>query len=114
VKSTDIAKNVLPAVAKVMTLQLADNPNSPSSMQIIKTFDLGGCSDPDGTAAKKYDSVINLCEITQSPLIQAVVTPDVQVYDANGNYAPNAKNQAPDSLSVGIAFEAVSGTFTRP
>ena len=32
-------------------------------------------------------------------IIMAVLAPDVQIYDANGNYAPNKANSRKDSLS---------------
>ena len=43
--------------------------------------------------------------------IQAVFAPDVQIYDANGNYAPNKTNAMKDSLSIGFGFTAVRASF---
>jgi hypothetical protein len=40
-----------------------------------------------------------------------VLAPDVQIYDANGNYAPNPLNTVKDSLSVGIGFTAVAANY---
>jgi hypothetical protein len=31
-----------------------------------------------------------------------------------GNYAPNPKNTVRDSLSLGLGFTAVKGSFARP
>jgi hypothetical protein len=33
------------------------------------------------------------------------------MYDASGNYAPNAAGTTKDSLSIGLGFTAINATF---
>jgi hypothetical protein len=54
---------------------------------------------------------IDICEVATSGLIQNVLAPDVQMFDAAGNYHPNPTNANKDSLSIGLGFTAVPATF---
>ncbi len=129
IRNTDVQTTVLPKVASLMTARVAGcaaagvdmgggggtdggtgtGPEcDATAMTMEMTFDIGGC----GTA-KANDYVIETCEVANNSLIQGVLQPDIQVFDANGNYAPNpAKNATKDSLSVGIGFTAVAAKFT--
>lgn len=114
VKSSDVDKNVIPAVATLLTQSVQQAPGTPSSKQILAFFDNGHCTNPNGTMAKAKDNVIDPCEVAQSPIIQTVLAPDVQIYDASGNYAPSPQNKNPDSLSVGLGWSAVQASFVQP
>ena len=106
IKSADIQTGIIPAVAQLLTMRLKADPTSASSKQIAGIFDTGGC----GTA-KPNDGIIDTCEVANNSIIMAVLAPDIQVYDANGNYAPNKDNKVKDSLSAGLSFTAVAGTI---
>ena len=116
IKAADIQSNIVPAVAKLLTKQITDNPLSPSTGQIKSIFDTGGdngmCTNPDNTMAKGGDGKIDICEVAQNSIIKNVLAPDIQVYDVMGNYAPTKANTKRDSLSFGVGFTAVKGGFT--
>ncbi len=106
IKSSDIQSQVIPALAANLTEQVQADPNSSSAQQIEATFDVGGCGN-----AQANDQRIDPCELAGNAIIQQVFAPDVQIYDANGNYAPNPSGAKKDSWSFGIAFTAVKATF---
>jgi len=126
IKNSDVQTQIIPNVAALLTKKIKDDstpPNMLSSgdMQILSIFDNGGkadaactagtCKNPDGTCATKGDNKIDICEVSTAGLIQNVLAPDVQMFDASGAYAPNKDNTMKDSLSLGLAFTAVGATF---
>ncbi|MCU1278622.1 MAG: hypothetical protein JWM53_2168 [bacterium] len=121
IRKKDVDGKLVPNIAASLTAQVQANPGTSSSMQILSIFDNGGKSDPscaagtcknlDGSCAVKGDQVISDCEVASSGLIQNVLAPDVQLFDANGDYHPNPNNTNKDSLSIGLAFSAVPATF---
>ncbi len=62
-------------------------------------------TEPDG------DCVVTLDELKQNSLISSLLSPDVDLFDADGNYNPR-QDGVEDSLSLGIAFTSVGATFT--
>ena len=63
----------------------------------------GTCKNPAyGTrpnmCAAATDNIIDTCEVSTAGLIQNVLAPDVQMFDASGKYAPNKDNTMKDSL----------------
>ena len=63
---------------------------------------------PDGSLG---DLIIDVCEVSENSIIQNVLAPDLQSYDANGNYAPQRLAMKKDSLSIGLGFTAVRAKF---
>ena len=124
---TDVQMNIIPNVAEILSNKLMnDNPQTSTDTQIASIFDNGGKADPacsagtcknpsygprPGMCAAAKDNVIDTCEVSTAGLIQNVLAPDVQLFDANGKYAPNKDNTTKDSLSLGLAFTAVGATF---
>jgi hypothetical protein len=106
IKNSDVMGNIIPSVAQLLTDQIAGDPNGSTEMQIKKLFDTGGC----GTAMAD-DNVIASCELAESSIIKSVLRPDVQMFDASGAYKPNAANETPDSLSVGLGFTATKASI---
>lgn len=118
IKKDDLDKTVIPAIATLLTKQITDNPGSDSAKQVKQLFDVGdgkgaACTDPDGKKGEPNDNLISICEVSGNPLIANILVPDIQVFDAAGAYAPNpaTKPPKPDSLSLGIGFEAVGATY---
>ncbi|HWE29091.1 MAG TPA: hypothetical protein VHB97_13880, partial [Polyangia bacterium] len=116
----DIDHTVVPSVAGALNLSVQTNPSSSTSMQILAIFDNGGkpsaacgmmCQNLDGSCAIAHDNVISDCEVGTNSIIQNVLAPDVQMFDAAGNYHPNPANTNKDSLSIGVGFTAVPATF---
>jgi hypothetical protein len=127
IKAVDVQMNIIPSVATILSGKLMnDNPQTSTDMQIASIFDNGGKADPACTAgtcqnpaygdrpgmcAAAKDNIIDTSEVSTAGLIQNVLAPDVQLFDASGAYAPNKDNTTKDSLSVGLAFTAVGAVF---
>ncbi len=106
VKESDVQTTLIPAIAQLLTATIVANPGSPQAMQIEQIFDTGGCG-----MAKANDMKIDPCEVAQNQIIQNILAPDVDIFDANGNYSPNPANTGKDSLSLGLGFTAVQAKF---
>jgi hypothetical protein len=111
VRQAVLQSQVYPAMAQQFTSVVQAMPCTATCMQVELIFDTGGCTNPDGTMARKGDHVIDVCEVSSNSIIRNVLAPDVQLFDAAGNYHPNPANTVKDSLSVGFGFHAVSATF---
>jgi len=103
IRHNDYMALVPPALAQSFTAEIQADPTSDAAMQIKAIFDYG-CTVGDGFA---NDDVIELCEVTGSSLIKNVLAADVQIRDADGNYAPNPANTTPDANSIGIHFSGI-------
>jgi hypothetical protein len=111
VKDADVKNIIVPQIAQSLNAAIQMDPNSNTAKQILAIFDIGNCTNPDMTKAVANDGRIDPCEVATNPIIQNVLAPDVDIYDANGNYAPNPLNTGKDSLSIGVGFSAVHATF---
>ncbi|MCU1280882.1 MAG: hypothetical protein JWM53_4428, partial [bacterium] len=121
IKNQDVQTQIVPAVASLLTNKLMnDMPQTSTDMQISSLFDTGGkadpacngaCKNPDGTCAMVKDNKIDICEVSTNNLVQSLLAPDVQLFDASGAYHPNKDNTTKDSLSLGLGFGAVGATF---
>src|SRR4029077_620813 len=81
---------------------------SQGDLQIQSIFDTGMCANPNGSMAAAGDFVIDICEVASNQIIMNVLSPDVQIFSADGaTYMPNSKNTMKDSLSLGLGFTAV-------
>jgi len=115
IKSTDVQNKIIPNVATLLTNRLMSDPSSSTSMQIKQLFDVGdgnggNCMDSFGVGVPN-DGKVAVCEVSGNSIIKNVLAPDVQMFDAAGNYKPNPQNMMKDSLSLGLAFTAVKASF---
>ncbi|MDB4967991.1 MAG: hypothetical protein JWN44_3680 [Myxococcales bacterium] len=127
IKNEDVQNSIIPNVATLLTNKVkSDNPQTSADAQILSIFDNGGkadaacatgtCKNPaapigDGSCAVKNDGKIDICEVSTAGLIQNVLAPDVQMFDAAGGYKPNKDNTMKDSLSIGLSFTMVGAKF---
>jgi len=56
------------------------------------------------------DGTVTLGELRSHPLVESLLKPDVDLFDADGSYAPGVDGVA-DSLSFAIGIEAVQAAF---
>jgi len=122
IKDEDVRGKIIPNVAELLTTQI-NTPGSSTGADISRLFDNGGKDEPPecakgcktGVAARPCalatDKIIDVCEVATSNLISNVLAPDVQMFDAAGNYAPNKANTTKDSLSLGLQFDMVPAKF---
>jgi hypothetical protein len=66
-------------------------------------------SDPSWLAIDdtNRDGMISFDEFKQDDVVKNLTSPDVQLFDSPGNWAPNPDNRYKDSLSFGFAFTLV-------
>lgn len=106
ISATDVQTKLIPWLAASFTAIIQADTSSTTSKQLEQLFDVGGCT---GAVANDYN--VNACELAGSSIIQALLAPDVQIFDASGNYAPSSANTTPNALSFGIGFTAVATTY---
>ena len=126
IKNSDVQGKIVPGVAKLLDGRVVADPTTSTNKQILMIFDNGGeadttgacngvcanpAGDPTGACAKKGDGRVSICEVATNSIIKNVLNPDVQMFDAAGNYHPNAANDMKDSLSLGVGFTAVKASF---
>ena len=59
------------------------------------------------------DCEVSLSEFADDPLVSSLLAPDLDLFDANGNDAPNTDG-VPDTLSFGVGFTAIGAQFQVP
>ncbi|HZU81385.1 MAG TPA: hypothetical protein VE987_00635, partial [Polyangiaceae bacterium] len=47
---------------------------------------------------------VSLEEFEGDAIVQALLAPDVQLFDEHGRWSPSPANAAPDSISLGFGF----------
>jgi hypothetical protein len=101
-------------LASGLNAQIAADPASSASTNTLKLFDTGGiaaaacgstCQNPDGSCAVKDDKRIDACELSSNTTLSNLFAPDVQLFSGTA-FSPG--KAAPDSLSAGFGFTAVS------
>lgn len=101
IKKTDVDGTVIPAVASLLTAKIAAcKAATPTACATYTMFD----TNMDGT--------VTATEIEANPTLSSFLAPDVQLFDAAGNYKPTPNGSTKDSLSVGLGFSGVDATFT--
>jgi hypothetical protein len=125
VKQSDVTNRVIPAIAASLNQDIQNSVNGTQAQkdhaaQTEKIFDVGDgnggtCTKPEPSPElqgdRPNDGAISSCEVANNNIIKNVLAPDVQIFDASGNYAPNKDNTNKDSLSIGFGFTAVSANF---
>jgi hypothetical protein len=94
VKKTDVDTVIIPAVAMLVTAELA----KPDPSTALKMFD------------PNMDGTVTADEIKMNSLISNFLAADIQLFE-NGVYKPNPAKTNKDSLSLGLGFDAVAATF---
>jgi len=96
IRKDDIDNVFVPAMASYFNELVQADPKSDTAMTLLGLYD----TDPT-------DGAISVQEVATNPLIISLLAPDVDIFDANDNYAPNPANTAKDSMSFGFGFTAV-------
>ncbi len=105
-KAADVLSVLVPAMASGMTAIIAANPTSTESQHIKSLFDTGGCA-----GATANDGRIDACEVSQNTLIKTLLSPDIEAFDAGGNWKPSSANANRNGFSLGVGFTAGPTTF---
>jgi hypothetical protein len=125
IKKTDVDTKVIPSVAVLLNNTIAAAATGTADQMktaksLLDFFDNGGAADPacgmacknlDGSCAAKGDGKVGDCELSTSSVIMNFLRADVQMFDAAGNWKPNADNTTKDALTLGLGFTAVKATY---
>lgn len=106
IRQQDVANLLVPYLAQSFNDEIQADTSSATAHNIEAAFDNGGC--PGGVAD---DKSISVCEVATHPILQTLLSADVQIYGAGGNYNPSAANTTPNALSFGFGFTAVRTSF---
>jgi hypothetical protein len=107
---TEFASMLGSGIAARLSAHLASDPGWSSAQQMAAIFDIGGCTNPDGSTAQAGDGVIDVCELVTNPIVRALFAPDVLLHDSAGHYAPGTGTPK-DSVSLGVGFTATAASF---
>jgi hypothetical protein len=106
VTQADVQTKVIPQLAMAFTNVLHGDPGCP-----------GACT---GTALTlqnlfdtNHDGTITAAEVSASTLVQALLAPDVDLFDASGHFNPR-QDHVNDSLSIGFGLTCVGASFQTP
>ncbi len=122
IRKADIDSTIVPAVAAALEAQVQADPTANGNQQLLALFDTGGtnaangacgadCQNPDKSCAAAGDGHISECEVAASSVSRSAFALDVQLFDANGHWAPNPNGTNKDSMSVGFGFTFVPASF---
>jgi hypothetical protein len=106
----DIHSQLIPAIAAMLQAIIDKNANPDTTAQLLMTFDHVCCGPCDAGTGTLGDGKIEPCEVENNFLVQALLSPDIDLFDASGNLNPNSDG-VPDSLSMGAGFTAVPAIF---
>lgn len=113
VKAEDVQARTIPAIAQALTSFIQQQPNTPATQQVIKTFETKEKCDKSPMLCCKTSPTtcqITPDEVRDNGLVQVLLQPDVQMY-SDGRWAPVARGGARDSVSIGLCFTAVSAEY---
>src|SRR5581483_11782358 len=120
IRKKDIDGQIIPAVATLLTGMINKDPMGSTTGTIIRLFE-----DMSSDVSKNKCKVEKDCcakspttckilpeEVASNPLIGNVLSPDVQMFAADGTtWQPTPKGATKDSLSVGIGFTSVKANY---
>lgn len=103
IRDTDVYVKIFPTLADAFNDIVQADPQSAIAQTLLSLFD-----------KNPTDGFISVEEVATSPFMNTLFAPDVQIRDADGNYAPNPANTKPDALSFGFGFSAVESNVVLP
>lgn len=103
ITAEDIDTIFVPALALSFDDEVQADPQSSRAMTLLQFFD-----------TSPTDGRISVEEVRNHTLMQSILAPDVDIRDAQGNYAPNPDNTTPDALSFGFGFAAAASQTLLP
>lgn len=101
ISKAEIDTVFVPSLALAFNEIVQADPQSDRARTLLNVFDKA-----------PTDGSISVSEVATHPLIASLLEPDLDLFDANGNYAPNPGGTGGDSLSFGFGFTAIA-TPTR-
>ena len=121
ISKTDIDDKIVPLIGDIISKLINDEAKKDPNSNTIKTL-VGLFEKSDASKKKCMADAMKCCatnpttckiekqEIIDSP-IGGVLSPDVEVFDAQGKWKPVAKGKNPNGMSVGLGFTSVKAGF---
>lgn len=103
IRAIDIDSIFVPALAAALDDVVQADPQSSRAMTLLQLFD-----------TSPSDGRISAAEVRANSVMQSILAPDVDIRDAQDNYAPNPANTGKDALSFGFGFTAVVSQTRLP
>jgi hypothetical protein len=106
ITASDFQARVLPAIAAGLNQMVASDKGCSA-----------GCSNPAKILLQAFDTdkngSISLDELKGNMLLNAAISPDLDLLDASGKFNPR-QDGVKDSLSIGLGFTCVPAIFKAP
>lgn len=124
ITATNISNGILGGAITQDTIDNILLPAVTLGMQTLVAQDCGGtfpncCTDGSNgqTVVALFDEnddcTVSQSEVENNNLVMSLLAPDVDLFDASGNFNPGADG-VKDSLSLGVCFTAVGAQFSLP
>jgi len=124
ITATEITDGILGGAITESDVDTIMIPAMAVSVQGAVAADCGGtspnCCDPGSTGETivgffdtNSDCLVSEQEVRDNALLNSLIAPDVDLFDAGGAFNPNSDG-VNDALSVGVCFTAVGAVFTLP
>lgn len=113
VRMDEVQNKTIPAIARTITAFIRQAPQSGAAKELITRFETQAKCDANPRqccARSPATCEITAEEVRSSKLVMTFLKPDVQMWRGD-TWAPNPNGDMPDSLSVGLCWNAVSARF---
>lgn len=118
VASSDIDLRILPAIAATVTGLINADPMGSTTKTLIMLFEDTSkpasamkCMTPSKCCKTNPATCVILPAEIKSSILGTVIAPDVEVFDAMGNWKPVRGGTSPNGLTVGVGFTSVTATY---
>jgi hypothetical protein len=109
----DLNDNLVPALADQINTRIQTDKEASCDKTCGASKMASCCSSTNQTILTLFDTngdfTITTDEVKTNTFVQAILTADVDILDASGNIG---KDGTPESVSIGLGFTCVKGTFT--
>jgi hypothetical protein len=135
IKEEDLVTDVLPVVATFASMVIIGDDDDPApddpptgdgdgmpDCACAGTPSVRTCQSSNSTAAQvaglldtDNDCMVTVAELMSNTLVSSTLNPDVDLFDANGNYNPGMEGEEGyDAISLGVGINGIRAMFARP
>ena len=118
IANTDIDMRIFPTVANTVTMLINSDPMSSTTKTIISLFEDTSkpasamkCMTPSKCCKTSPATCVILPAEVKASLIGAIITPDVEAFDAMGKWKPVRGGTAYNGMTFGIGFSTITATY---
>ncbi len=118
VAQSDIDLRIFPAVAATVTGLINSDPMGSVTKTLIMLFEDTSkpasamkCMTPSKCCKTNPSTCVILPAEIKASVIGSIIVPDVEVFDAMGNWKPVRGGTSPNGMTVGVGFTSVTATY---